>query len=344
MQILTFPGPTRSRSPAADLTLHGYGPDAGQVPATQVDNEIALWRDNKVVARASRVQLARPSSRPDDTDCYLRRQIFAASNLAMTRARAEISSEVPAREPIDLRSTSMRQTMQAGCSTAFPFNVQYRVGRIASYLRGGKWLDYGCADGGYTSALLTAGAEAVIGVDVLADRIDIAKARHPDIPFYVVAGGRLVFPDSSFDGVFMNEVFEHVDDELGTLTEVHRVLSPGGYLVLISPNRGFPFEGHTVKIAGWKSSHPTVLIPWLPKRLTDRWVTARNYWPGELRRKVSEGGFSVIYQGFIMPVFEENQWMPRATAVAFRRSITTIDSLPVIRRLGVSNLIIARRA
>lgn len=238
----------------------------------------------------------------------------------------------------------MRHAIQSGCSTAFPFNVEYRVGRITKYLRGGDWLDYGCADGGYTVALLGAGARSVVGVDVLPDRIDEAKAKHPDIPFYVTVDGGLAFADSSFDGVLMNEVFEHVADENQALAELRRVLRPGGYLVLISPNRGFPFEGHTVRIGRWKSRRPTVLIPWLPRRLTDRWVSARNYWPGELRQKVAANGFTLVETGFIMPVFEENLWMPESMARAFRRNITTIDSTPGLRWLGVSNLIVARRS
>lgn len=237
----------------------------------------------------------------------------------------------------------MRQAMQAGCSTAFRFNVEYRVGRISRYLQGGDWLDYGCADGGYTAALLAAGARSVAGVDVLADRIEAAQTRHRDIPFYMSDGDRLQFPGGSFDGVLMNEVFEHVADEQQALAEVRRVLRPGGHLVLISPNRGFPFEGHTVIIGRWKSRRPTALVPWLPKLLTDQWVTARNYWPAELRHKISAAKFNIVESGFIMPVFEENVWMPTTAAEAFRNHIATFDHMPGIRRLGVSSLVVAQR-
>ena len=52
-----------------------------------------------------------------------------------------------------------------GNSTASPLNVRYRVGSISKYLSG-RWLDYGCADGGYTDGLLDGGASSVVGVDV----------------------------------------------------------------------------------------------------------------------------------------------------------------------------------
>lgn len=238
----------------------------------------------------------------------------------------------------------MKLKIEPGHSTAYPFNVQYRIGRIAEYIYGGHWLDYGCADGGYTSALLTAGAATVSGVDVIPDRIEAARKAYPDINFYVSGDERLPFPDNSFDGVFMNEVFEHLADEAQTLREIHRLLKPKGRLIIISPNRGFPFEGHTVHIGSWTSSAPTPIIPWLPKLLTDRWVTARNYWPKQLRRRIGSGGFTIVESGFIMPVFEGYPWVPTAVAEWFRRHLTRIDHLPGIRRLGVSNLVIAERA
>jgi SAM-dependent methyltransferase len=233
--------------------------------------------------------------------------------------------------------------IEPGGSTAHPFNVHYRVGRIAKYIEGGDWLDYGCADGGYTHALLESGAKTAIGIDVDVNRIEAARKTFPGIPFYARQGQEIPFPDNSFDGVFMNEVFEHVADERETLEEIHQLLRPGGLLIIISPNRGFPFEGHSVHIGRWSSKAPTPLVPWLPKVLTDQWVTARNYWHDELCGIISSSAFAIVESGFIMPVFEGYPWVPTAAAEWFRRHITRIDDLPLIRRIGVSNLVVARR-
>ena len=234
--------------------------------------------------------------------------------------------------------------LEPGSATSSPFNVRYRIDRVARYVNGGDWLDFGSAEGGYAAALLRAGATRVVGVDVDPARIETAKREHPEVTFQVVSDATgLPFDDCSFDGVFMNEVFEHVADEGQTLRELHRVLRPGGHLVLISPNRQFPFEGHAVHIGGWTSKRPTPLIPWLPRALTDRWVTARNYWPGELRHKIECSGFLIVESGYVMPVFERYRWLPDEMAERFRRHITSIDRLPLVRRLGVSNLTVARR-
>jgi SAM-dependent methyltransferase len=45
----------------------------------------------------------------------------------------------------------------------------------------------------------------------------------------------LPFADGSFDLVLATDIIEHVDDDLLALRELHRVLRPGGYLLLTVP-------------------------------------------------------------------------------------------------------------
>ena len=229
-----------------------------------------------------------------------------------------------------------------GHGTASSFNVNYRIGRIASYLSG-TWLDYGCADGGYAAELLANGASSVVGVDVEADRIEVAKERGiANATFYAFDGFNIDLPGEIVDGAFVNEVMEHVDDEQASLKEIYRLMKPGGTLIVISPNRWFPFEGHGTKIAGrWLP--PTPLIPWLPVRLTNRWTYARNYWPRQLAGHVRDAGFTVSETGFIWPVFEFYSWLPASIILLYQRWVTRIDDIPGIRRFGVSNLVIAAK-
>jgi 2-polyprenyl-3-methyl-5-hydroxy-6-metoxy-1,4-benzoquinol methylase len=229
-----------------------------------------------------------------------------------------------------------------GNSTASPLNVTYRVGRISPYLSG-RWLDYGCADGGYSSALLSYGASSVEGVDVEEGRIQEATARNiPNAAFHAFEGSKLEFPDNTFDGAFVNEVLEHVDDEQESLREIHRVVRPDGCLILISPNRWFPLEGHGTHIAG-RHFPPTPLIPWLPVRMTQKWTYARNYWPRELVGHARDAGFAIQEVGFIWPVFENYPWMPKAIIPLYQRWVDRLDDVPGIRRFGVSTLVIGRK-
>jgi 2-polyprenyl-6-hydroxyphenyl methylase/3-demethylubiquinone-9 3-methyltransferase len=54
----------------------------------------------------------------------------------------------------------------------------------------------------------------------------------------VRSGEELPFADETFDAVWAGEVLEHVQDVLGLLAEVGRVLRPAGRLLLSTPNHG----------------------------------------------------------------------------------------------------------
>lgn len=233
--------------------------------------------------------------------------------------------------------------LEPGLSTAHEQNVHYRVSRIADLLHG-RWLDYGCADGGYASALLQAGVTWLDGIDVEHDRVEAARARNlPNAQFHPAEDRELPFEDATFDGVFMNEVLEHVHDEQASLREVRRVLKPGGRLVLISPNRWFPFEGHGVRWRKWTFSQPTPLVPWLPARVSRHVLRARNYWPQELRAQAQRAGLDVVETSFIWPVFEHYPWIPRRTLSWYRKRLPSMHRIPAIRRFGVSTMVIAIR-
>lgn len=230
-----------------------------------------------------------------------------------------------------------------GSNTATPLNLTYRVGRIAPYLSG-RWLDYGCAEGGYAEVLLNSGVSSLVGVDVEVGRIKQAAARRiPNAEFRAFNGRELEFLDDSFDGAFVNEVLEHVVDEQASLRSIYRVLRPGGYLVLISPNRWFPFEGHGTTIMGVEVPFPTPVIPWLPERLTGDWLHARNYWPRQLAQKAKDVGFEIQEIGFIWPVFDQFRWLPSPVIHAYRRWIERLDDIPGIRRFGLSTLVVATK-
>jgi SAM-dependent methyltransferase len=238
--------------------------------------------------------------------------------------------------------------LHPGASTAVPSNVAYRLGKLEQRgIIAGRWLDCGCADGGYAIGLAERGTTQVTGVDVLPDRIAQARRRgsgRPGLDFLVVDEHEpLPFPDATFDGVLLNEVLEHVADERKTLAEIHRVLKPGGHLAVFSPNRWFPFEGHGIVIGGRILEFPVPWIPWLPKSLTEPHLLARNYWPGELRRHVAEAAFANEVQGSAFTEHEVNTWLPGRAIHLFRLLVTYLEPNPYIRRIGVSTFILARR-
>ena len=236
---------------------------------------------------------------------------------------------------------------EPGSSTAVGSIVTYRIAKLESLnLVKGSWLDCGCADGGYSEALLDGGAESVTGIDPEPTRIDSAQTRARDgLTFLVGDAERMPLADQSFDGVLLNEVLEHVDDERETLREIRRVLRPNGHLALFSPNRIFPFEGHGLRFSETRTfGHPAPLVPWLPLRFTHRYMCARNYWPWQLRAMVEAAGFHIDHTSSAFPQFEIYPWLPSAVIPVYRRAVGRTEKVPILRWLGVSCFIVARPA
>jgi SAM-dependent methyltransferase len=111
---------------------------------------------------------------------------------------------------------------------------------LANVVAGDRVLDVGCGEGAFTAALAAAGALAV-GVDVAAEPLRRARARHPALDFRLVAAEpagdrRLPFPHSAFDAVWAGELLEHLHDPPTLLDEVRRVLRAGGRLLVSTPD------------------------------------------------------------------------------------------------------------
>ena len=93
-------------------------------------------------------------------------------------------------------------------------------------------LDVGCGTGANLELLTEFGD--VEGVDISQEALAFCRERG----FSNVRHGaaeKLPFADGSFDVVTALDVIEHLDDDLGSLKEIHRVLRPGGRVLLFVP-------------------------------------------------------------------------------------------------------------
>jgi 2-polyprenyl-3-methyl-5-hydroxy-6-metoxy-1,4-benzoquinol methylase len=103
---------------------------------------------------------------------------------------------------------------------------------------GDRVLDLGCGQGDLTAVIAGAGARP-LGVEVAEAALRRACRRHPELSFALAPiDGPLPLQDSAFDVVWASEVIEHVADTARWLSEVRRVLVPGGRLLLTTPNHG----------------------------------------------------------------------------------------------------------
>jgi SAM-dependent methyltransferase len=109
---------------------------------------------------------------------------------------------------------------------------------LAGIRAGERVLDLGCGEGAFTAELQRAGARA-IGVEVAPTAVRRAREHHPSLDFELVPfEGPLPFADGSFDLVWASEVIEHVADTARWLSELRRVLAPGGRVLLTTPSHG----------------------------------------------------------------------------------------------------------
>lgn len=99
-------------------------------------------------------------------------------------------------------------------------------------------LDLGCGDGHFAAE--TATLHGAIGLDP--ELATLAEAvRRPGVYSWVTRASATAMPfaDGSFGTVVANSVLEHIPDLASTLSEVARVLRPGGRFLITSPSHRF---------------------------------------------------------------------------------------------------------
>ncbi len=100
-------------------------------------------------------------------------------------------------------------------------------------VRGARVLDMGCGRGVILGALADRGFE-VHGVEISANA---ARGADPRAEIRIAAQlAEADYPEDFFDQVVIWHVFEHLADPRGTLATVHRILKPGGRLIMALPN------------------------------------------------------------------------------------------------------------
>jgi ubiquinone/menaquinone biosynthesis C-methylase UbiE len=94
-------------------------------------------------------------------------------------------------------------------------------------------LDLGCGEGGYSRILRGLGA-SVMGVDGSERLIRIAAERSGDSSHYLVRNANNLhgLADASFDMVLATMSLMDIEDYPGAVAEIHRVLRPGGRLLM----------------------------------------------------------------------------------------------------------------
>nr|WP_294517718.1 methyltransferase domain-containing protein [uncultured Rhodopila sp.] len=92
---------------------------------------------------------------------------------------------------------------------------------------------------GYGTALLAGVARRAVGVEIDAAAVAHARASYTGDNLEFLQGDAVALPlgDAAFDVVVSFETLEHLRDQWAFLTEIRRVLRPGGRLIISTPDR-----------------------------------------------------------------------------------------------------------
>ncbi|MEV6555149.1 methyltransferase domain-containing protein [Nocardia sp. NPDC051756] len=97
---------------------------------------------------------------------------------------------------------------------------------------GASVIDVGCGSGRAVAELADRGA-IPIGIDPSAQMIDAARTRWPALDFRLGTAETLPLSGESVSAYRADKVFHEIADPAAALTEAHRVLTPGGRIVLL---------------------------------------------------------------------------------------------------------------
>lgn len=109
------------------------------------------------------------------------------------------------------------------------------IERLRQGAPAGRLLEVGCAGGALLDALRSAGFQTT-GVELSEDASRFAR-EHFRLDVRTGTLSAQQFTAASFDAVFAGDVLEHLSDPVAFLSEVRRILAPGGLLVLACPTQ-----------------------------------------------------------------------------------------------------------
>ena len=139
-------------------------------------------------------------------------------------------------------------------------------------------LEIGCGIGTVVHELSKKGHD-IIGIDISSEAIEYGRKKHGNIRLEVQAAEILPYEDESFEVVLSFDLFEHIAEINKHISEVRRVLCPGGYYLFQTPNRysNILYEMLWTKSLQWRRYHPSL------------------HSPGQLRRRMARHGFETRF-------------------------------------------------
>jgi SAM-dependent methyltransferase len=138
------------------------------------------------------------------------------------------------------------------------------------------FLEIGCGTGVVLKHLSSSSAIKLSGAEIHLAGLRHARKRLPDVEFLQLDALKMPF-DSAYDAVGMFDVLEHIDEDVTAIRNVHKILVPGGLFFISVPQ-----------------------YSWMWSKADDEAFHKRRYSRKELKEKLHQSGFRVLYCGSFM--------------------------------------------
>lgn len=179
----------------------------------------------------------------------------------------------------ELYDDGWRKELQAGKEERGNLQTNLEFLALTNVLKpGDKVLEIGCGIGSAVFELSQQGYD-VTGTDISSAAIAYGQKKYGNIRLEVQAAETLPYEDESFDVALSFDLFEHIAQIDRHVSEVRRVLRPGGFYLFQTPNKysNVIFETLWTKSLQWRRYHPSL------------------HTPGQLRRRLARHGFTARF-------------------------------------------------
>ena len=215
----------------------------------------------------------------------------------------------------------------AYCMSARKAAVLERLGRLDP-AAGPLLADIGCGSGLVSKDLLAMGYD-VTGMDISEGMLENAR-KIPGLKLQVGDIENLPFANGAFDKVICLGVISYVPNEAKALAELHRVLKPGGLLLIAVRNK------LEISVVLDPIERLVSLCTKLSRRVSSSKQTAtagpyyhRNFIPWTLKKNLRQAGFTIgecLGRGYDYPVVNGRRITSVQAGIRFSRRIEKLSA------------------